>query len=323
MSIGRYREARILRSGVVSRRVVTLGICAAGMAPLLAKRVLAQAKAVSTLKLGDFDIRVISDGTMTVPTRFLASNVEEGEIMRWLASNGQAGPVVMPPANVTLVRTPSELILIDVGGGSRFMPTLGKLIDNLQTAGFDPKAVNKVVVTHAHPDHLWGVLDDFDELAFPNATFLLPEAEWNFWMAHDALTRMPEDRQNFVPGAQRSLTRIRERLQMIKPGSEIASGIRAIDTAGHTPGHIAVEIASGRDAVIVLADALTHPTISFAHPEWTPAADHFDSDMAVRMRVRLLDRLASDRSRIIGYHLPYPGIGTVERSGNVYRFATE
>lgn len=322
MSIGCHREV-LFRSEVVSRRGVTLGFCAAGVAPFFAEPVLAQAKAVSTLKLGDFDIRVISDGIMTVPTRFLASNVEEAEIRRWLASSGQAGPVVLPPANVTLVMTPSELILVDVGGGSRFMPTLGQFVDNLQSTGIDPKTVNKVVITHAHPDHLWGVLDDFEELAFPNATYLLPEAEWNFWMAPDALTRMPEDRQNFVPGAQRNLTRIRERLQMIKPGSDIASGIRAIDTAGHTPGHIAVEIASGRDAVIVLADALTHPTISFAHPEWTPAADHFDSDMAVRMRLRLLDRLATDRSRIIGYHLPYPGIGTVERSGTVYRFAAE
>ena len=139
-------------------------------------------------------------------------------------------------------------------------------------------------------------------------------------MAPDVASRMPEDRLNFAPGAQRSLDRIRDKLQTIKPGQDIAIGIRAIDTSGHTPGHVAIEISSGRDAIIVLADALTHPTISFAHPEWTPAADHFDAERAVATRKRLLDRLATDRNRVIGYHLPYPGVGIVERVGTTFRY---
>ena len=176
--------------------------------------------------------------------------------------------------------------------------------------------MTKVVFTHAHPDHLWGALDDFDdEPMFPNASYAIAAAEWNFWMAEDVASRLPEDRQSFAPGAKRNLSRIKDKLRTIRPGADIVSGIRAIDTSGHTQGHLSIEIASGREAIIVLADALTHPTISFAHPEWMPAADHHDPERAARTRKTLLDRLATDRSRVIGYHLPFPGVGLVERSG--------
>jgi glyoxylase-like metal-dependent hydrolase (beta-lactamase superfamily II) len=107
---------------------------------------------------------------------------------------------------------------------------------------------------------------------------------------------------------------------MIAPGADIARGIRAIDTAGHTAGHISVEIASGNEIALVLADALVHPIISFAHPEWSPAADHHDPDRAIAARKRLLSRLASDHSLAIGFHLPFPGIGWVEMDGSAYRF---
>jgi len=270
-----------------------------------------------TFKL-EFEVTVLSDGHLTIPTRFLADNVSEAEIKAWL---GQSATMVTPPINITLVRTRSELILIDVGAGPHFMTGAGRLAENMQAAGIDRKAVSKVIFTHAHPDHLWGALDDFDdEPMYPNASYLISSPEWNFWMADDVASRLPENRRNFAPGAKRNLGRIKERLQFIEPGQDVVTGIRTIDTAGHTQGHISIEIASGREVVIVLADALTHPTISFAHPDWKPAADHHDPDQAVVTRKRLLERLASDRSRLIGYHLPFPGIGFVERGGSAYRF---
>jgi len=271
-----------------------------------------------TFRLGEFEISVFSDGHLTIPTRFLASNVSEAEIKAWL---GQSADLVTPPTNVTLVRTPTELILIDVGSGPHFMPGAGQLAENLQTAGIDRKAVTKVVFTHAHPDHIWGALDDFDdEPMFPNASYGISAAEWNFWMADDVASRLPENRQNFAPGAKRNLSRIKDKLRTINAGEDIVTGIRALDTSGHTQGHLSIEIASGHDAVLVLADALTHPTISFAHPEWKPAADHHDPERAVLTRKALLDRLATDRTQVIGFHLPFPGTGHVERSGTAYRF---
>jgi glyoxylase-like metal-dependent hydrolase (beta-lactamase superfamily II) len=149
---------------------------------------------------------------------------------------------------------------------------------------------------------------------------LISAAEWNFWTAGDVALRLPEDRQNFAPGAKRNLERIKDKLTTIDPGADIASGIRAIDTSGHTAGHICIEVVAGNEVVLVLADALTHPSISFAHPEWRPAADHYDADRAVATRKNLLARLAADRSRVVGFHLPFPGVGTVEPYGSAYRF---
>ena len=139
-------------------------------------------------------------------------------------------------------------------------------------------------------------------------------------MAEDAISRLPEDRQNFAAGAKRNLERIQEKLQTIEPGQDIAAGMRVLDTSGHTAGHICVELSSGREGVVVLGDALTHPIISFAYPDWMPAADHHDTQRAAAVRKSLLDKLATDRQRVIGFHLPVPGIGFVERSGTTYRF---
>ena len=303
---------------LLNRRELLGGLGAASATQLCPSLAFAASPSSHSFKLDEFEIGIFSDGHLMIPTRFLARNVSEAEIKDWL---GQTADMVTPASNVTLVRTPSDLILIDVGAGPHFMPTAGKLAENMEGAGIDRKAVTKVVITHAHPDHLWGMLDDFDSAPmFPNASYYIPSAEWNFWMADDVVSRLPEDRQNFGPGAQRNLSRIRDNLRTIEPGHDIAAGIRTIDTSGHTPGHISVELSSGNARVIVLADALTHPTISFAHPEWMPAGDHYDADRAVATRKRLLDRLATDRTRVIGYHFPFPGIGLVERNATAYRF---
>jgi glyoxylase-like metal-dependent hydrolase (beta-lactamase superfamily II) len=111
--------------------------------------------------------------------------------------------------HITLVRTPDETILIDVGAGPHYMPGAGKLADNMDRAGIDRKSVTKVVLTHAHPDHLWGLLDDFDDTPlFPNASYVMSSAEFEFWMAEDVAARLPEDRRNFAPTARRNLTSI-------------------------------------------------------------------------------------------------------------------
>jgi glyoxylase-like metal-dependent hydrolase (beta-lactamase superfamily II) len=290
----------------------------AGLGAALTPLGLAAAAPASVVRLGQFEITVLSDGHLTVPTRFLARNVAEVEIRSVI---GLTADAVTPPCNVTLVRTPSETILIDVGAGPHFMTGAGKLAQNMEAAGVDRKSISKVVFTHAHPDHLWGVLDDFDDAPlYPNATYLISSAELNFWLAEDAAKRLPEDRQNFAPGARRNLQRIKDKVQTVEPGQEITSGMRCLDTSGHTAGHIAIEMSSGRDTLIVLGDALTHPVISFAHPGWMPAADHHEPQRAAAMRKALLDKLATDRQRVIGYHLPFPGLGMVERSGSAYRF---
>jgi glyoxylase-like metal-dependent hydrolase (beta-lactamase superfamily II) len=207
---------------------------------------------------------------------------------------------------------------VDTGAGAGWQPTVGKLVENLQAAGIDPGSITKVVFTHAHPDHLWGVADASGALHFPNASYLVGASEWNFWMAEDVLKKIPENFQPFALGAKRDLSRIKPKLNTLKPDEEIVSGVRVIATPGHTPGHISIEIAGG-DGLIIAGDVIANAAVSFAHPEWRFGIDSLP-DLAIQSRRRLLDRAADEKIRLVGSHWPYPGLGMVERKGTAYRF---
>lgn len=271
-----------------------------------------------TFTFGAFEITVVSDGHLMLPARLAAPDAPPEELKAALAAAGTTGDMAQPPANVTLVKAGADLVLIDTGAGPNFMPTTGRLLANLEAAGIAPDAVTKVVFTHGHPDHLWGSLDDFEENPrFANATHYFPAAEWDFWSSENAERGLPADRAAFVPAARRNMKGIEAKLQRVKPGDDIVSGLRLVSTPGHTQGHVSVEIAGGSETMIVLGDALTHPVISFAHPEWRPAADHVP-EQAVETRKKLLDRLATEKTRVIGFHLPFPGTGRVEKKGTAY-----
>lgn len=269
-------------------------------------------------KHGAFEVSVVSDGHLVLPVSFLAPGATPPQRAALLKAAGQTGETYNSPTNVTLIRAGADLILIDMGSGDRFMPSAGKLWDNLKRAGIDKNKITKVVFTHGHPDHLWGAVDEFDEMALPDAAFYVAAGEWDFWSADNATRSLPPERAGFVTGARRRFAAIKERVKMIKPGDEIVSGLQIVGTPGHTQGHVSLALAGG-DGLIVGGDTLTHPLISFVHPEWRPVADHVP-DQAAATRKTLLDRLAADRSTLIGFHLPYPGLGTVERKDNAYRF---
>jgi glyoxylase-like metal-dependent hydrolase (beta-lactamase superfamily II) len=290
----------------------------ASTATVFARLLPAIAAASYSLKHGAFEIMVISDGHLVLPLSFLAPDAPAGEREALLKAAGQLGQQFNSPTNVTLIRNANDLILVDMGSGDRFMPTAGKLWDNLKAAGIDKSKITKVIFTHGHPDHLWGTVDELDELMIPDATFYAASAEWDFWTSDNAARGLPAERAGFVTGARRNYAAIKDKVKMVKPGDEIVTGLRIIDTPGHTQGHVSLELA-GADGLIVGGDALTHPLISFQHPEWKPAADHVP-DQAVATRRKLLDRLATDRSKLIGFHLPYPGVGIVERKDTAYRF---
>lgn len=272
----------------------------------------------STFKHSAFDIRVVSDGHLVLPTSFLAPGSNPPERAELLKAAGQTGDTYNSPTNITLIRSGAELILVDMGSGDRFMPSAGRLWDNLKAAGIDKAAITKVIFTHGHPDHLWGTVDDLDDLMLPNATFFVAAAEWDFWHSDNATRGLPPERAGFVTGARRNYAAIKERVKMIKPGDEVLTGLQIVATPGHTQGHVSLALKGG-DGLIVGGDVLTHPLITFAHPEWQPVADHVP-DQAAATRKMLLDRLATDRSKLIGFHLPYPGIGYVERKGAAYRY---
>jgi glyoxylase-like metal-dependent hydrolase (beta-lactamase superfamily II) len=290
----------------------------AASAASLAVRVLPAQAAPVTFTHGAFEVTVVSDGHLVLPTSFLAPGAPPDERAAILKAADQTAEQYNSPTNITLIRAGSDLILVDMGSGDRFMPTAGKLWDNLKAAGIDKSTITKVIFTHGHPDHLWGTVDDLDELTLPNAAFYVGAAEWDFWHSDNAALGLPAERAGFVTGARRNYAAIKDRVKMFKPGDDIVTGLRIVATPGHTQGHVSLELA-GSGGLIVAGDALTHPLISFQHPEWRPTADHVPEQAALT-RTRLLDRLASERSKLIGFHLPYPGLGVVERKDAAYRF---
>lgn len=297
----------------ITRRSL-LAATAAGFAA----RTLPALAAPASFKHGAFEVTVASDGHLVLPTSFLAPDAPPVERAALLKATGETGEQYNSPTNVTLIRSSSDLILVDMGSGDRFMPSAGKLWDNLKSAGIDKGKITKVIFTHGHPDHLWGTVDEFDELMIPDAMFYVAAAEYDFWSGDNATRGLPAERAGFVTGARRNYAALEKRVTMVKPGDDIVTGLRVISTPGHTQGHVSLELAGG-DGLIVGGDALTHPLISFQHPEWRPTADHVP-EQAVETRRKLLDRLATDKIELIGFHLPYPGVGVVERKDGTYRF---
>jgi glyoxylase-like metal-dependent hydrolase (beta-lactamase superfamily II) len=212
-----------------------------------------------------------------------------------------------------------ERVLIDAGAGGNFQPTAGKLADSMEAAGIDPAKITKVVFTHGHADHLWGTIDEFDDLRFPNANYVIAAAEWDFWTNPDTPASVPDWLKGMAIGSARVLNRLENKLERRNAGDTVAPGLSYVATLGHTPGHMSVLLEIGPERLLIGGDVLTHAAISFARPDWRLGTD-FDRDQAVATRRRLLDRLATDRLPLLGFHLPSPGLGMVERSGAAYRF---
>jgi len=277
------------------------------------------ARAAAALSLGDHEITVFSDGHLTLPMSFILPEQSDTEIAALLQPHGLPTDSLQPDCNITLLRSGDRLALFDVGAGPNFQASAGDLPVKLEEAGIDPSDITDVVLTHAHPDHLWGILDDFDDPLYPDAAIWVPQAEWDYWRAGDTLANTPEARKSFVVGAQARFAAIEDQVSMIRPGQEVLPGVEAVDTSGHTPGHMSYVIHGGNDSVMIVGDAITNTVISFERPDWVSGSDQ-DRDKGRETRKRLLDRLAADQTRLIGFHFPHPGSGRVEKTGSAFRF---
>lgn len=299
----------------INRRNVLLG----GLGLLASAALPRRALALGHIAAGDGEIMTISDGNLSLPMAFLYPEVPKAELEPFLTANGLPTDALMPDCNVTALRRGDRVVLFDVGSGSNFMKSAGRLVENLGEAGIDPASVTDVVFTHAHPDHLWGVTDDFDELVFANAAYHISQTEWDFWSSPATLASVPAERQSFVVGAQSRFKFIEDKANFIKPGQEVLPGVEAVDTPGHTPGHLSFIVHGGSEPTLIVGDALSNTAISFAHPEWRTGSDH-DQEQGVKTRQALLDRLVADTATIIGYHFDHAGIGHAERKGSAYAF---
>jgi glyoxylase-like metal-dependent hydrolase (beta-lactamase superfamily II) len=299
------------------RRAVLAGLSAAFVLPRLPAYA---ATPPVAHKVGAIEVSVVSDGVLNVPLSFTLPETPLTEAATLFKAHGLPEAGAPSQTNVVLVKSGSERILIDAGSGPRFQPTAGKLQDNLEAAGIAPDSITKIVFTHGHADHLWGAIDDFsDGDRFPNASYVISVAEWDFWTHPDTAARVPDALKGMALASARVLKAIEKKLERRKDGDSVAPGLTYLATPGHTPGHMAVLIDNGGQRLIVGGDVLTHSAISFARPDWRIGAD-FDRDQGTATRMRLLDQLTNDRISLIGFHIAWPGIGVVERAGPAYRF---
>lgn len=300
----------------ITRRQATVGLASLAGAGLAAPKVLAE------LQLGPATLTTVSDGHLTLPGSFIFDAMPSDALEDVLAPFGQSRDELTPECNLALYRDGSRTILFDVGAGPDFMPSAGTLLDGLEAAGVAPEDVTDVVFTHAHPDHIWGLVDDFDDITFPEATYYMGRAEWDYWWDPDTVSTIGEARAAFAVGAKRRMERIEDAVVQFDGGGEILPGIAAFSTPGHTPGHMAFEIRAGGAAALVVGDAIGNHHVAFARPDWESGADH-DAELAVSTRRMLFDRLTSEDLTVIGFHLPGGGIGRAEATDDGYRFVPE
>lgn len=261
-------------------------------------------------KLGNFNLISISDGKLSAPAAIFASNATPEQLNEVL-KQGFQGETLSIDCNVLLVDTGQNKVLIDTGSGLLNGATVGKLIENLQQVQIKPSDITAVILTHAHGDHVGG-LNGTAGLTFPNARYFISSVEWNFWTGRSVdLPKFggpAEMKQQMIKIAQTQLRLIRDRVTLFEVNREFLPGFTPIPAYGHTPGHVAIRIASGDAVMVHTADTVHINTINLWNPSWKPIFDA-DLDMAATTRQAVLEKIESDRTLMFAYHFPYPGIG--------------
>ncbi|MBI5961703.1 MAG: MBL fold metallo-hydrolase [Chloroflexi bacterium] len=261
--------------------------------------------AIHSFSVGKIRCVVVPDGGSIMPLADLAGIFPPDPDV-------QAGILALPDTqgfsmNCLLIESDGQLILLDTGLGTLNPAHSPALIANLREAGAAPEAIDIVVITHGHGDHMGGGVDDAGNLSFPNARYMMTRLDWDHWTGPAV-----------NPAAERCLSPLREFITLIEPDDLIAPGVRALPALGHTPGHIGVVIESQGEKLMDVVDAMHHP-LQVAHPTWSP---RFDTDpvKSAETRRALLEQAAAESCRLMTYHFAFPGLGTVRAKGDSFTF---
>jgi len=268
-------------------------------------------------KLGQFEVTTLRDGAVQVegPHPIFGQNQTPGAV-RELAEANFLPPTAMEiQFNPVVVNTGEQLVLFDSGNGAARRPNAGSLLQVLQAAGYGPEQVDVVVITHMHPDHIGGLMED-GKAAYPNARYVTGSTEYDFWAADERLSGPTENAAKLV---QANVVPLAEQITFIGDQAEVVPGINGLHAFGHTPGHMAYLIESGGKQLLLWADAANHYVMSVQRPDWHVSFDA-DKEGAAATRKRLFDQAATDRIPVTGYHMPFPAVGYIEKSGSAYRW---
>ena len=316
----------------LTRRELIAGAVAAGLAAAVPASVRAvapppgkQAAGFYRYKVGSFEITVVTDGVnrMKLPDT-MVGNATKDQVNEALAAAYMEKDVFVGPYNPIVVNTGSKLALIDTGTSeAAFNNTKGvsgQLMNNLAAAGIDFKAIDTVIISHYHGDHVNGLLKADGSLAFPNAEVLVPAVEHKYWMDDGEMSRAPKGRVEGMFKNNRRVfnAEVMKRLRTYEWGKEVIPGITAVDTSGHTVGHTAHVLSSGSDKVFVQADVTHVPYLFARNPGWHAFYDQ-NPVAAEATRRKVYDMLVAERMMVQGFHYPFPSLAYVEKTGNGYR----
>ncbi len=283
---------------------------------------------VYAFQLGGADAFVIHDGVFTVPgvQSIIAPEAPAAEVAQLLRDAYLPTDHVALSLNVLLVKLPGGPVLIDAGGGTALGPTAGRLTRGLARVGVAPADIAAVVITHAHGDHVAGLLGADGAPAFPGARVLVAADEAAFWASDrqdwTGSRVPPAGRTQATATARKFLGGVGSRLERAAAGTTLVPGVTYVPTPGHTPGHQAVRITVGGETLLHVGDAVHQYAIQFARPEWTMAFDTHPAQ-AVTTRRALFAEAAAGRTRVMGYHLPFPGLGHVRAEGGGYAWVPQ
>ena len=275
-------------------------------------------------KVGNFEVTVVTDGMITSPLADnYVGNASKSEVNAALVANHLPPDKVSHSYSPAVVNTGSKLVVTDTGLGlgmhQQSKGAGGQFHGNLAAAGIDPNAVDVVIISHFHADHINGLLGADNKLAFPNAEVMVPAGEWTFWMDKSNAAKFPEPIKGQFANVKRVFGALGNKATQYEAGKELVPGITSMATPGHTPGHCSFMIASGSEQVLMQVDVTAAVASLFLnHPEWKLIFDT-DGPLAEQTRRKVYDMAIADKLLIQGFHFPFPGRGYVEKSGSGYR----
>lgn len=269
-------------------------------------------------KLGGFEVIAILDGVMVRDGLhpMFGADQSSATVAALAKANRLPGDRFEHPFVPALVDTGAELILFDTGNGQpRREAGVGKLRPLLTEAGYRPEDIDVVVITHGHPDHIGGLVED-GKPAFPKARYVFGEREFAAWTKNQ---NIPESRQQNRDMFMKIAAPLGNQATFVNPGDEVAPGIRAVEAYGHSPGLLAYHIESDGRRLLLWADVANHYVVSLQRPQWHVGVDD-DKAMAAATRQRILDMVAAEELWVLGHHMPFPSLGLVEKTADGYHW---